>query len=244
MLEAHKLKQVMLIIPAYNEEQTVAQVVSEALQLGLGAVVVVDDHSTDRSATVASNAGAEVVSLSENLGAWGAIQTGLRLALRRGFKTAVTLDADGQHLSPFVPSILEPIFSQSANTVVGSCTQRGTRGRHLAWRWLRMLSGLEIDDLTSGMRAYDLPSIKALSTRSGSLPDYQDIGPLLLLNREGLKVKEVPVLMSDRADGKSKIFHSWSRVAYYLCYSTILGVSRRPARRKTKTTIALDQKID
>lgn len=234
MLEAHKLKQVMLIIPAFNEERTVAHVVSEALQLGLGAVVVVDDHSNDHSAVVASHAGAEVVSLSENLGAWGAIQTGLRLALRRGFTTAVTFDADGQHLSAFVPSILEPIFSQSANTVVGSCIERGSKARHLAWLWLRMLSGLEINDLTSGMRAYDLPSIKALSARSGSLLDYQDIGPLLLLKKKGLTIREIPVHMSDRTDGKSKIFHSWARVAYYLCYSTILGVSRRPSGRKTK----------
>ena len=230
MSQVDTFERVVAIIPAFNEEKTVAKVVAAALQLKIGAVFVVDDYSSDNTAKIAANAGAEVLALMENIGAWGAIQTGLRLASHRGFQIAITMDADGQHPPASVPAMLEPILSGSTNTVVGSCTERGTRSRHLAWRWLRMLTGLQVADLTSGMRAYDAKSIEVLASESASYLDYQDVGPLLLLNKNALSISEVPVPMTARTEGSSKIFHGWMNVAYYFLYSTILGISRRPAR--------------
>jgi len=80
------------LIPAYNEEATVGQIVDRVQQLWGCRVVVIDDCSADATASVASAAGATVLPLTIQLGAWGAIQTGLRYALQQGYRTAVTLD--------------------------------------------------------------------------------------------------------------------------------------------------------
>ncbi|HMY40796.1 MAG TPA: glycosyltransferase, partial [Marinagarivorans sp.] len=85
------------LIPAYNEEATVGAIVAQVRQLWRCPVVVIDDCSTDATIAVARAAGAIVLPLTLQLGAWGAMQTGLRYALRQGYRTAITLDADGQH---------------------------------------------------------------------------------------------------------------------------------------------------
>ena len=85
------------LIPAHNEEATVGIIVAQVRELWNYPVVVIDDCSSDATAQAARNAGATVLPLTLQLGAWGAIQTGLRYALRQGYRTAITLDADGQH---------------------------------------------------------------------------------------------------------------------------------------------------
>ena len=81
------------LIPAHNEEATVGIIVAQVRELWNYPVVVIDDCSSDATAQAARNAGATVLPLTLQLGAWGAIQTGLRYALRQGYRTAITLDA-------------------------------------------------------------------------------------------------------------------------------------------------------
>lgn len=85
------------LIPAFNEETTIGALVNQIKQRWNCSVVVIDDCSTDATARIARDAGATILPLTLQLGAWGAIQTGLRYALHQGYRTAVTLDADGQH---------------------------------------------------------------------------------------------------------------------------------------------------
>ncbi|HCB14421.1 MAG TPA: glycosyl transferase, partial [Gammaproteobacteria bacterium] len=85
------------LIPAYNEAATAGTIVAQVRELWNCPVVVIDDCSTDATAHAARTAGATVLPLTIQLGAWGAMQTGLRYALRQGYRTAITLDADGQH---------------------------------------------------------------------------------------------------------------------------------------------------
>ena len=88
---------VIILIPAKNEVNTVGKVISEIKARFIVTVVVIDDASTDETTNVARVAGAIVLQLPFSLGAWGAIQTGLRYALKHGFNIAITMDADGQH---------------------------------------------------------------------------------------------------------------------------------------------------
>ena len=224
------------MIPAFNEAVSIGDVVSAVRDTGISEIIVVDDCSTDNTAVVASRAGAKVLSLADNGGAWVATQTGLRFARERGVKRVVTLDADGQHFASCIPQILAPITAGVANTVVGACQKRGNRRRHLAWTWLRALSGVGIGDITSGMRAYDERSLDVLTSRAASVVNYQDVGLLLLLKRAGLSITEVSVDMAPRTAGKSKIFNSWLSVANYLWYSTVLSITKRnfQAPRKPK----------
>ena len=113
----------VVIIPAFNEESSVGAVVNSALS-HFESVVVVDDASQDDTAAEAHSAGATVLRLPEQLGAWGATQTGMRYAVRKGFDIAVTMDADGQHDSSEIPNLIAPLLAEEANVVIGAYLQR------------------------------------------------------------------------------------------------------------------------
>src|SRR4030043_362879 len=100
-----------VLIPAWNEEATVADVVSKIREVGLYDVIVINDASTDQTADRAAEAGARVLNLLVNLGAWGATQTGIRFALKKGYRQVITMDADGQHLSSEIPQLMAPIIA-------------------------------------------------------------------------------------------------------------------------------------
>ena len=213
-----------VVIPAFNEEQLVAQVVHEVRGLGLP-VIVVDDGSTDATAHRAEEAGAVVMSMPLRAGAWGASQAGLKLALQMGWQHVVTMDADGQHLADSLPALLAA--SQHSDVVIGACPQRASRLRHLAWGLFRSLSGLIVRDLTSGLRVYNRRAVRILLGATATMADYQDVAILLLLQANGLRLCEIPVPMRARADGKSRIFSSWGRVILYMLCTTLLSWSRR-----------------
>jgi glycosyltransferase involved in cell wall biosynthesis len=214
-----------VLIPAWNEEATVADVVSKIREVCPYDVIVINDASTDQTAGRAAAAGARVLNLPVNLGAWGAIQTGIRFALKKGYRQVVTMDADGQHLSSAIPHLMAPITAGNADMVIGSCTERGSQARKIAWRFFRGMTGLEIEDLTSGFRAYDLPAMEILASKEATLLEYQDIGVLLLLMQSGLRIQEMQVTMQLRLSGSSKIFSSWFKVAEYLLLNLILCTS-------------------
>ncbi len=103
------LPRCVIIIPAHNEEKSVTGVIDEIRELTVFPVVVVDDASTDDTILMARKAGAIVVPLAVQLGAWGATQAGLRYAYKNAYTCAVTMDADGQHLAEFLSVLLKPI---------------------------------------------------------------------------------------------------------------------------------------
>lgn len=221
----------VILIPAKNEAASVTQVIAEAREISHGAeVVVIDDASGDHTARLAREAGAVVIPLCESLGAWGAIQAGLRYAKRRGYRHAITMDADGQHLADTLPVVAQALAEKPVNVVIGAFPERGSPARRLAWSMFRALSGLSLADLTSGLRAYDQRAIELLASHHATLLDYQDLGVLLLLEREGLRMEEVAIAMRPRLAGQSRIFGSWWTVAGYMMYTLVLCVarSRRP----------------
>jgi len=226
---------VIVVIPARDEEADVGTIVGKVLALGFGAVVV-DDHSSDGTRAVAREAGATVLELPFHAGSWAAIQAGMRYAQHCPCSHVVTLDADGQHNPEDIPGLLGLMAANDApNVVIGACVGRANRRRRLAWRALRWLSGLRIDDLTSGFRVYDRTAVDLLVSQQHTLIEYQDVGVLLCLGHAGLNIAEVDVSMQPRCHGMSRIFNSWPMVAYYLLYSALIGSSRR-RRVKGETT--------
>ncbi|MEN9848763.1 MAG: hypothetical protein RL368_1503 [Pseudomonadota bacterium] len=213
---------IVILIPAKNEEDSIAQVLGDLKARFPYPIVVINDASTDNTVAIAQQAGARVLTLSISLGAWGAIQTGLRYALREGFEIAITMDADGQHEADSLPALLAPIMTRKADVTIGAFTQRGSFARHVAWSLFRKLSGLNLEDLTSGLRAYTSPAIRLLASPAATLLDYQDMGVLMLLQRAQLRIQEVPISMRPRLLGKSRIFSSWWAVSNYMLYTAIL----------------------
>lgn len=212
-----------VVIPAYNEMATVAGVVSGALEHAR-CVVVVDDGSSDATAERARLAGATVLSLSVTLGAWGATQAGLLFALMQGADMVIAMDADGQHLAQEIPTLVQALAA-GADVVVGASPMRASWQRRCAWSYLRTLSGLRVQDLTSGFRGYSRRAMHLLTGQDAALLNYQDLGVLLLISHHHLQISEVPVRMMKRGDGGSRIFHSWWRVGVYLIESTVLCLS-------------------
>ncbi|MGB5292867.1 MAG: glycosyltransferase family 2 protein [Lysobacterales bacterium] len=222
----------IVIIPAHNEAGDIGQVINEIKEYSNFPVVVVDDASTDDTISVARSAGAVVVPLTLQLGAWGATQTGLRYAVKNDFDYAITMDADGQHLAEYLPALLEPIIKQEADVTIGACTRRGSFMRKIAWTLMKKVSGLRLEDLTSGFRVYDRIAIRRLATWQATLLQYQDVGVLTMLQASGLRIKDVEVSMLPRRSGISRIFYSWSSVAYYMSYTLLLGFTKRGMKHR------------
>ena len=139
-------ERLLIVIPALNEEQDIGAVIDEVRKLGAIDVLVVDDGSVDDTVTVAISHGASVLRAPLWQGAWGAIQTGIRYAVRHGYAGVVTMDADGQHEPAYLPQLLAS--ARNADVVIASCTSRGSRLRHVAWAYFRLLTGFRLDDLT------------------------------------------------------------------------------------------------
>ncbi|MFN2287770.1 MAG: glycosyltransferase family 2 protein [Chromatocurvus sp.] len=221
---SHKIA---IVIPAFNEGDVIANVIRDIRSVCSYDIFLVDDSSTDNTIEAAESAGAIVVPLASQLGAWGATQTGLRYALRNGVDTVISMDADGQHEAQSIPGLLEPVLNDRADVVIGACPQRGSLMRKIAWRLMKQASGLRLEDITSGFRVYNYRAIKELASWRATLLDYQDVGVLMLLQSKGLRILDKPVPMLPRCNGKSRIFHSWLIVGYYMSQTLILGVSKR-----------------
>lgn len=217
-------ERLLIVIPAKDESASISGVVARLRTAGYPHIVVVNDQSTDNTATLAAAEGAAVLSPPLPLGAWGAMQTGIRFALRHGFTGVVTMDADGQHEISEIPSLLAQ--AARAEVVIGACPERGSPARKLAWAWFRKLTGFSLEDLTSGFRYYDRTAMELLTGGEATLLDYQDVGVLLMLRRHSMRIVEVPVAMSLRSAGKSRIFYSWLAVASYMLETSLLCLAR------------------
>ncbi len=216
----------LAVIPARDEVATVAAVV-RGVRESLGCrVLVVDDASTDGTAAAARCAGAETLMLPIGLGAWGACQAGIRYAARNGFGGVVSLDADGQHQPDLLPLLFDAHARTGANVVIGTCIERLSVPKRIAWQYLRLLTGLRLRDFTSGLRLYDARAVEMLAAPEASLLDYQDVGVLMLLAGKGMKIVETPTTMQPRQQGHSRVFASWAVVARYMFHTTILCISR------------------
>jgi glycosyltransferase involved in cell wall biosynthesis len=228
----------LAVIPARDEAATVVAVVA-GVRRALGCrVLVVDDASTDDTGAKARAAGAETLRLPLGLGAWGATQTGIRYARRNGFAGVITLDADGQHLPESLPGLFAAQARSGANVVIGTCVERLSRAKRIAWRYLRTLTGLGLGDFTSGLRLYDRHAIEILAGPAASLLDYQDVGVLMLLAKNGLTIEETPAPMLPRREGHSRVFASWPVVAMYMLHTTVLCLAQIDAGRRHAPALA------
>lgn len=224
-------RRIAVVIPARNESATVATVVRECRSILRCPVYVVNDASEDDTAEQARQAGAHVLNLPLQLGAWCATQAGLRYVHRRGYDVAVTMDADGQHHARCVPALLVAQEEEGADVVIGTYPQRLSRAKRVAWGYFRLITRLDAHDFTSGLRVYGRRALDILITRGASLLDYQDVGVLLLIKRAGLNTIDLPVLMTERTVGKSRVFSSWPVVAKYMLQTSLLCLARVGATR-------------
>lgn len=215
-----KLPKVLIVIPCLNEQEALPGLLARlrSARDGLSSrfeldMVVIDDGSTDRTAAIARAEGVRVARLSRNLGIGGAVQTGLRLALRENCDLAVQMDGDGQHPPDELGKILEPMVADDPpDIVIGSRFLdaggwRTTAMRRLGIAWLsfvlRVIARVKVRDATSGYRAYGR---RALELFDAYYPyDYPEPESVALARATGLRVVEVAVKMQGRQGGASSI---------------------------------------
>jgi hypothetical protein len=200
---------VAVVIPAYNEEPTVAAVV-RAIPAELAGhpreIIVVVDGSTDQTAAQASDAGALVCDVRVNRGQGTAYWLGYWLARQRGAKVIATIDADGQYVESELDRLVEPILSGRADVVYGS-RRLGTElttdpvrhaGLLLFGGLVSILIGQKITDPAAGLRAFrvDVPETITLEQ-----PQYQSSELLISSALHGFRVIEVGTTMKDRPVG-------------------------------------------
>lgn len=232
-------RKILIIVPAYNEAGNVSRTVQEAAKSSIPVdVLVVDDGSADTTAQEAGQTSASVASLPFNLGIGGAVQTGFRYALQEGYSCVVQVDGDGQHDTAYLKDILAPIFEAKADMTIGSrfigpfIGYRSSFVRRIGINFfahlISFLTGYSVTDPTSGFRAYNKRAIKVFAE---SYPyDFPEPEAIVVAQRAGLRVQEVPVQMRKRLAGVSSI--RYMKTLYYMVKVTVAILLNMLKRKK------------
>ena len=202
----------LIIVPCYNEQETIAALYREICEKTDCEVIVVNDCSTDGSKAILQQEGIPYLDLPLNLGIGGTVQTGYRYALRNSYDIAVQVDGDGQHDPGQVGVLTAPIKQGDADFVIGSryigkAGYQSSTMRRAGIRFFKLLiyclSGKRITDATSGFRAANRKTMKIFNKHYAS--DYPEPESNMLALKSKLRVKEIPVTMRERQGGESSI---------------------------------------
>lgn len=232
---------VLVIIPAYNEEESILKTVQSILdyreQRQLDFVldyIVINDGSTDRTKEILDSHHLNAIHLISNLGIGGAVQTGYKYAARHGYDVAVQFDGDGQHDITSLPSLLEPIKEGKADLVIGSRFVGDVRsefqttfmrrfGINVISFMMKLVTGQKIYDTTSGYRLANKEIIAQFAKRYPR--KYPEPESTVHVLKRKKRVVECPANMYDRSGGQSSIT-PFKSIRYMLevCLSIVVAV--------------------
>ena len=208
---------VLAIVPAYNEEESLAATIEELQRVAPDIdYVVVNDGSRDGTLALCKASGFnyvcrargfDYIDLPVNVGLSAGFQTGMKYALRHGYEMAIQFDADGQHDPAYISSLVAKMDEAQADIVVGSrfVTEEKPKslrmmGSNLISGMIKLTTGARIKDPTSGMRLYNKRAIQLFATQDWTSPEPDTLACLI---RKGYKVEEVQVSMRERTAGES-----------------------------------------
>ncbi len=228
-------KNTLILIPAYNEQDSIGAVIDDIRKSLPGAsIVVVNDGSSDHTEKVARGKDVHVLSHDVNLGIGATVQTGLKFARQYGYEIVVQVDGDGQHEPADLPRVIMPLIRNEVDMCIGSrflgaSVFLSTFSRRIGITFFSclnfLLTGKWISDPTSGFRAMNSDVVNFFSEHYPA--DYPEPEVLVTLYKKGLRVGEVPVVMKPRTTGVSSI--SLHRAVYYMfkvTFSMIMDVFR------------------
>ncbi len=213
----------LVIIPAFNESLKIGDIIEKVKKsLAEADILIVDDGSSDRTAEVASKHGVKAVSLPFNLGYGAALETGYKYGFKEGYEYVVQMDADGQHEPRCINDLLAGLKNGEADIVIGSrylkdCGYKTTFARYIGTfifsKIATLFSGQKITDPTSGFQALNRKVLEFFI--KGFYPsDYPDADVLILLNKSGFRISEIPVIMYS-SDSKKSMHAGFFKPLYY-----------------------------
>jgi glycosyltransferase involved in cell wall biosynthesis len=230
-------EKVLVVVPAWNEQASIAKVVSELKTRGFD-VLVIDDGSTDKTSFIARQSGAITMRLPFNLGVGGALRCGFKYAVQHGYEAVVQCDADGQHPVDHIESLILTATEGNFHMVIGSrfLNDEGKMKlsliRRLAMRILSRSASRAcktlITDATSGFRVITVPLLNELAEK---LPAYylgDTYEALVSSGRAGYRIREIPAPLMEREHGKSSAHPvKAARLAVKAILSAILHVHQK-----------------
>ena len=230
-------EKVLVVVPAWNEQASIAKVITELKTRGFD-VLVVDDGSTDKTSSIASQSGAITIRLPFNLGVGGALRCGFKYAVKHGYDAVVQCDADGQHPVDHIDLLISTATEGKFHMVIGSrfLNDEGLMElsliRRLAMRILSRsasrASKTLITDATSGFRVIAAPLLNELAEK---LPAYylgDTYEALVSAGRAGYRIREIPAPLMEREHGKSSAHPvKAARLAVKAILSAILHVHQK-----------------
>ncbi len=199
---------VMIIIPAYNEAESIERVVDNLTEkYPQYDYVIVNDGSKDNTAEICHRRGYRVINLPVNVGLAGGFQAGMKYAYINGYDAAVQIDGDGQHDPVYIEKLIREMEDRKCDIVIGSrfvdekkpYTARMLGSRVISWA-IHVTTGQHIGDPTSGMRLFGKKVLKEFATTMNYGPEPDTVAYLM---RNGVKVSEVQVEMQERQAGES-----------------------------------------
>jgi glycosyltransferase involved in cell wall biosynthesis len=217
------LKPYLIVIPAYNEGESIAGVLENAKKgIPFADILVVNDGSTDDTSRIAHQTGVMVLDIPFNIGYGGAIQTGFRFADEKGYDFVITMDGDGQHDPSSVAALIDSAGRENADVVIGSRFLEGSyrmgilrkAGSWLFSRIARFYTGMNFTDPTSGFQLLNSRVFSYLSKDDNYPLDYPDVNIIMALHKMNFKVVEAPVRMVEKPQGKS--MHAGLKPIFYI----------------------------
>ena len=201
--------EICVVVPAYNEEDSIEGVIRRLKELSLHLdILVIDDGSTDKTRHLAITSGVTCLSHPINCGVGAALITGLTWASRSQYKQVIILDADGQHPSESIKSMLEAL--QRSDLVIGCRDWEkydSIKVRKFAHALLRsslkFKFGIQVSDVTSGFRAMNIDAARALIPTLGDQYLEDTIMLLVEAKKAKLRISEVPVVIRNRQAGEA-----------------------------------------
>lgn len=234
---------VLLIIPAYNEEENILNTINKIKEYSDEIdYVVINDGSKDKTEEILTNNNINHIKLVKNLGIGGAVQTGYKYAYENNYDIAIQFDGDGQHDVNYVPKICEPLLEGQADMVIGTRYLDKTSSKFQSTFMRRLGSSIisffikistrnKITDPTSGFRAANKKIIEEFAKEYPK--EYPEPESTVSLLVNGYKVKEVPVSMNERTGGKSSI-NVWKSVDYMVKVVLAIIIDSISLRKRRK----------
>jgi glycosyltransferase involved in cell wall biosynthesis len=223
-----------VIIPTYNNQQTIAKVIQDVLSYSFD-VIVVNDGATDSTSEILKGFENKVTLLSyfPNKGKGMALRTGIRAAQEKGFRYAITIDSDGQHYADDIPAFLDMIEEQPDSLIVGArnlnqenMPKKNTFGNKFSNFWFRFQTGINLPDTQSGFRLYPIGKMKG--TFYFTTKYEFEIEVMVKAAWRGVKVLSLPIKVF-YAEGDKRITHfrpgkDFTRISVLNTYLTILAL--------------------
>jgi hypothetical protein len=229
----------LIIIPAYNEEKQIAEVIQGVRKYSDADIVVIDDGSEDRTAECAGSTGVRVIRHPFNMGPGVAVQTGYKYASANGYDYLLQIDGDGQHHPAYIPDMFAMVENRRCDMAIGSRFLKNSEHKtgllksaaiKLFRGVIKIITGETVTDPTSGYRCMNRTVFRHF-TEDGFPHNYPDANIIIVLHRMGFKMAELPVTMLPNPEGRS-MHRGIFKISYYF-FKVFLAIFITLLRKKS-----------